>query len=97
MDGGWRGDSGSDCRVTGGEPQRGPGQRADTLLQDTGRHDGEVIAASRRAKRKKKRVRGVTHARKLTPSLISFLFLFIFIFVCFVRVIVLFTKRTVKK
>lgn len=36
-----RGGSGSDCRVTGAKPQRGPSERADTLLQDTSRHDGE--------------------------------------------------------
>jgi len=27
-------------QVGGGEPQRGPGERADALLQDTSRHDG---------------------------------------------------------
>lgn len=36
-----RSGSGSDCQVTGGKPQGGPDERADTLLQDTGRHDGE--------------------------------------------------------
>lgn len=39
----WRSGSGSDSQVAGAKPQRGPGERADTLLQDTGRHDGEKL------------------------------------------------------
>lgn len=41
VDGCCRGGSGSDCQVGRGKPQRGPGERADALLQDTSRHDGE--------------------------------------------------------
>lgn len=39
----WRDSSGSDSQVPGAKPQRGPGERADTLLQDTSRHDGEKL------------------------------------------------------
>lgn len=38
MDGDCRGDSRSEREVDRAKPQRGPAERADTLLQDTGRH-----------------------------------------------------------
>lgn len=52
VDGRRRGGSGSHDEVTGAKPQRGPSEGADTLLQDTSRHDG-VCGSCQRARRRR--------------------------------------------
>lgn len=54
----WWGDSGSDSHAARAKPQRGPGDRADTLLQNTSRHDGRTYWLLPACTAKKKRVKG---------------------------------------
>lgn len=83
VDGCCRGGSGSYCQTTGGKPQRGPGKRADTLLQDTGRHDGEkwLEAPSVQHEEETGQELRCTHAQNLGCAfIIHFFMIFYFIY-----------------